>query len=74
MKLKEVRVQPGDTLWKLAEEHYGDGQRWRDIFLLNATRLTYLHQNAPHYIGPDYIYPGDKLDIIDGVEFAPSGN
>lgn len=24
-------VQEGDTLWSIAEQHYGDGQRWRDI-------------------------------------------
>jgi 5'-nucleotidase len=28
-------VQEGDTLWSIAEEHYGDGQRWEDIVEAN---------------------------------------
>ena len=28
-------IREGDTLWSIAEEHYGDGQRWQDILDAN---------------------------------------
>lgn len=28
-------VQRGDTLWSIANDHYGDGQRWQDIVKAN---------------------------------------
>jgi 5'-nucleotidase / UDP-sugar diphosphatase len=28
-------VQKNDTLWKIAERHYGSGQRWQDIAAAN---------------------------------------
>ena len=28
-------VQKGDSLWKIAERHYGNGQRWPDIVAAN---------------------------------------
>ena len=24
-------IKPGDTLWKIAAEHYGDGRKWKQI-------------------------------------------
>jgi len=26
---RRVRIQPGDSFWMLAQEHYGDGRRWK---------------------------------------------
>ena len=34
----EVTVEPGDSLWKLAEIHLGDGAAWRTIANLNRGR------------------------------------
>jgi 5'-nucleotidase/UDP-sugar diphosphatase len=28
-------IQKNDTLWKVAEQHYGSGQRWTDIAAAN---------------------------------------
>lgn len=28
-------VQRGDTLWSIAQRHYGNGQRWQDIVAAN---------------------------------------
>lgn len=31
-----ARVEPGDTLWSIAEQHLGDPWRWREIYQLNS--------------------------------------
>ncbi len=47
------RVQPGDSLWKISEKFYGNGNRWQDIFNANKDQI----QN------PDLIYPDQTLVI-----------
>lgn len=51
-------VQEGDSLWKIAQEHYGDGYKWVDIM------------EANHMQNPDVIVPGKEIDLpqIKGVE------
>ena len=46
-------VKAGDTLWKIAKEHYGDGNLYRDIFNANTDVLT----------DPDKIKVGQRLRI-----------
>ena len=46
-------VQSGDTLWKIAEEMYGDGSRYMKIFDANSSLLEH----------PDRIFPGQELTI-----------
>lgn len=46
-------VEKGDTLWKIAEEHYGNGARFNDIF----------DANKPMLEQADKIYPGQLLRI-----------
>jgi nucleoid-associated protein YgaU len=46
-------VQPGDTLSKIAKDHYGDGGKYMTIF--NA--------NRPMLEDPDKIFPGQTLRI-----------
>ncbi|MDX1683354.1 MAG: LysM domain-containing protein, partial [Phycisphaeraceae bacterium] len=29
------KVKKGDTLWSIAQRHYGDGKRWREIASAN---------------------------------------
>jgi len=45
-------VKTGDTLWAIAERHYGAGARYRTIFLANRDRLKR---------GPDLIMPCQQL-------------
>lgn len=45
-------VKTGDTLWAIAERHYGAGARYRTIFLANRQRLQR---------GPDLIMPCQQL-------------
>ena len=46
-------VKSGDTLWKIAKEHYGDGSLYTEIFKANQDVLT----------DPDKIQVGQKLRI-----------
>jgi nucleoid-associated protein YgaU len=48
-----VTVEPGDTLWALSEEAYGDPEQWPRIFQVNRTRIE----------DPDLIYPGQDLRL-----------
>ncbi len=45
-------VQYGDTLWDIAGAQLNNPFRWRDI-----------HQNNPHIVNPNLIYPGDILNV-----------
>ena len=44
-------VQSGDTLWRIAEDHYGDGNQFQKIFEANSELLD----------SPDHILPGQEL-------------
>ena len=46
-------VEGGDNLWKIAEEAYGNGSRYKEIFEANRPMLS----------DPDKIYPGQVLRI-----------
>ena len=46
-------VKSGDTLWKIAKEHYGDGNLYKDIFQANQDVLT----------DPDKIKVGQRLRL-----------
>lgn len=48
-------VQPGDTLWKIATEMYGNGSKYMKIF----------EANTPMLENPDKIFPGQELVIPD---------
>ncbi len=61
----EVPVEKGSTLWALAKAHLGDGQRWRELFLMNLDHI--FREEAVHHAtvgGPDLIYIGDKLRLM----------
>jgi nucleoid-associated protein YgaU len=49
-------VQSGDSLWKIAKKHYGDGNRWQRIYDANRQVIG---------ANPDKIYPGQVLQIPD---------
>ncbi len=46
-------VQKGESLWKIAEKHYGNGSKYMAIFEANKPMLS----------DPDKIYPGQALRI-----------
>jgi LysM repeat protein len=57
----EYTVRRGDSLWKIAEEHLGDGMRFREIVALNQAVLP------PN---PDFIDPGMVLRLPSDAEPA----
>ena len=50
---RSYTVQSGDTLWKIAQEMYGDGSKYMKIFDANSELLEH----------PDRIFPGQELTI-----------
>lgn len=60
---KTYVVKPRDDLWRLAERHLGDGERWRELFTINQGRPQPNGDalRTPRLIRPGWIleFPGD---------------
>ncbi len=54
-KVEAVTVQPGNTLWAIAREQYGDGLLYVRVFEANDDQIR----------DPDLIYPGQVFSIPD---------
>lgn len=50
-----ITVQPGNTLWGIARDKYGEGLLYVRVFEANATRIR----------DPDLIYPGQIFTVPD---------
>jgi nucleoid-associated protein YgaU len=50
-----VTVQPGFTLWGIAQERYGDGVLYVQVFEANRDKIK----------NPDLIYPGQVFSVPD---------
>ena len=50
-----ITVQPGNTLWGIADQNYGDGLLYVRVFEANADRIR----------DPDLIYPGQIFTVPD---------
>ena len=55
LQLPTCVVVPRDSLWKLAENHLGDGLRYRDIWELNQGRTF---PDGRRFVDPNLIQPG----------------
>lgn len=64
-----VTVERGDHLWGLAEQHLGDGERWREVYERNA---GHEQPDGSALAQPDVIQPGWVLEIPDRVTGAPA--
>lgn len=53
-----VTVQPGNTLWQIARERYGEGLLYVRVFDANRGQIR----------NPDLIYPGQVFDLPDDTE------
>ena len=58
--VEEVTVEPGDTLWDLAEEATGNGENWRDAWEANRGRAE---PGGATFTDPSLIRPGWTLSI-----------
>ena len=73
-EIRPVTVQPGDTLSAIARREFGpDADKkklWKQIFIANAAAIANQAQvqELPERIGPNYIWPGTQLQIVD-VDF-----
>jgi nucleoid-associated protein YgaU len=56
---KQIRIQPGDSLWKLARRHLGSGSRWNDLLVSN-----------PDITDPRHLQPGATL-VVPTTELRP---
>ena len=56
---KEIRIQPGDSLWKLARRHLGSGSRWNELLASNPTISD-----------PNRLQPGAML-VVPTTELRP---
>lgn len=59
-------VQEGDTLSHLAQRYLGDANRWEEIWAANRNEIgREQYRRDRTKLGPDWIYPGMKLKIIE---------
>jgi nucleoid-associated protein YgaU len=54
-QIQKITIQPGATLWALAEQNYGDGDLYMQIFEANRDTIR----------DPNLIYPGQIFNIPD---------
>ena len=47
-------VQPGDSLWRIAEKAYGNGRRWRRIYEANTDKIS---DASKIYVGQTLVIP-----------------
>lgn len=57
-------VEPGDTLWDIADDELGEGARYPEIF--EASRDT-VQPDGQHLRDPDLVHPGWELTIPGDV-------
>ena len=57
---ESVLVEPGDTLWEIAEERLGDGHRFDEVFDLNRGDFQ---PDGGALANPSLIRPGWRLEI-----------
>lgn len=58
------RVQPGDSLWRIAESFLGDGFRWMEVWKLNQGQTM---ADGRQFHSPDLIFPGWVLQIPGAI-------
>ncbi|HTB92587.1 MAG TPA: LysM peptidoglycan-binding domain-containing protein [Candidatus Sulfotelmatobacter sp.] len=56
---KQIQVQPGDSLWRLARRHLGNGSRWSELLASN-----------PGVSDPNRIQPGTVL-VVPAPDLRP---
>ncbi|MGW3681239.1 LysM peptidoglycan-binding domain-containing protein [Streptomyces prasinus] len=60
-------VQPGESLWSIAERELGDGERWREIAALNEGRTM---SDGQVFQATSFLQPGWELTMPESVSGA----
>ncbi len=58
-------VQPGETLWRIADERLGDGADWTAIAALNLGRVM---ADGTRFVDPDHLRTGWRLRLPPATE------
>lgn len=58
LRASQIIVQPGNNLWTMAEQVYGEGIRYHTIFSANSGQIR----------DPDLIYPGQVFELPGAAE------
>ncbi len=61
---RQVVVQPGNSLWRLARRVYGEGIQYTVIYQANNSQIR----------NPDLIYPGQVFNVPDMPTEVPGGD
>ena len=70
-------VESGESLWSIAEDEYGEGGRWPEIFEANEGRSF---EDGRQFVDPDLIQPGWPLELPSsddaeaGTEVVPESD
>jgi nucleoid-associated protein YgaU len=67
MPFETYIVKHGDTLTSIAREKMGRAGAWKELFWVNARTLVE-RRPIPGLVNPNFIKPGDELEILTGVE------
>lgn len=65
-------VEPGDTLWSIAEAYYGDGHLYDQLKLYDQKKIYDLSRISPD--DPRALLPGTKLVLWNMMQFSSSYN
>lgn len=63
-------VQPGDSLWAIAERFLGDGSRWHDLYEYNDLASTEIHAGDVIELPPPE-WTGETYDLAPEPETDP---
>lgn len=61
-------IKSRNTYKELAAKYMGSESKWRDLFLINSAILLNRDAGSIKHVGPDTIFPGDILFVIEDVE------
>jgi hypothetical protein len=59
-EMNQYEIKPGDTLWDLAQDSFGDSTYWPQLWSINE-----------YITNPHWIYPGNVIQFTPGTAIEP---